>query len=113
MKSLCLLLLLSALVPAASQAQDPAFLHVEVTMEAHGFMCPFLTPMFLGFVEEKGALWVHHDPDASVVSFAMPMDSVSSAEEFTERLVLIGYEQKQIGFARFDTTATLPTPPMP
>ena len=81
----------------ACSAQDNAFLHVEVTMEAHGFMCPFLTPMFIGFLEDRGAEWVQHDPDASSIEFAMPLDSAIQ-QDFTDRLVLIGYEAKQIGF---------------
>lgn len=87
--------------------------HVEVTMDAHGFMCPFLTPMFLGHLEDRGAHWVSHDPDASSVEFAMPLDSLQDEEAFTRYLVLIGYEEKQIGYPRFDTTATVPAPPAP
>ena len=87
--------------------------HVEVTMEAHGFMCPFLTPMFLGHLEDRGAHWVSHDPDASSVEFALPLDSLQDAETFTRYLVLIGYEEKQIGYPRFDTTATVPAQPEP
>ena len=97
----------------SSKGQEPMFVHVEVNVDSHGFMCPFLTPMFLGYVEDKGAIWVHHDPDASLVSFALPLDSLASADEFTERLVLIGYQEEQVNYARFDTTATAPHPPQP
>lgn len=97
---------------ALCQADSP-FIHVEVSMDAHGFMCPFLTPMFLGFLEDRGAAWVSHDPDASVIEFAMPLDSLHSSRDFTEMLVLIGYEEDQVGYARFDTTAAMPSPPTP
>ena len=40
--------------------------------------------------------------------FALPLDSLRAEDEFTERLVLIGYQEKQIAYTRFDTTATLP-----
>ena len=93
--------------------QESLYVHVEVTMEAHGFMCPFLTPMFLGFLEDRGAEWIVHDLDASTVEFAFPLDSLQTARDFTDRLVLIGYEEKQVGYARFDTTGTLPNPPAP
>jgi len=99
-------------VVQCADAQE-ACVHVEVTMEAHGFMCPFLTPMFLGHLEDKGAHWVSHDPDASSVEFALPLDSLTDAEAFTRFLVLIGYEEKQIGYPRFDTTAVVPPNPEP
>ena len=93
-------------------AESPT-LHVEVSMEARGFMCPFLTPMFLGYLEDRGAHWVHHDPHASTVEFALPLDSLSGQEAVTDRLVLIGYEARQVEFLRYDTLATVPAHPAP
>lgn len=108
MKLLVLLLVFLSCAELSAQNQASEFVHVEVTLEAHGFMCPFLTPMFLGYLEDRGCAWVHHDPNASLVSFALPLDSLRAEDEFTERLVLIGYQEKQIAYTRFDTTATLP-----
>lgn len=94
-------------------ASEPPTLHAEVSMDARGFMCPFLTPMFLGYLEDRGAHWVHHDAEGSTVEFAIPLDSLSGQSDITDRLVLIGYEAKHVTFARFDTTLTVPTAPAP
>ena len=88
-------------------------LHVEVHMEARGFMCPFLTPLFIGFLEDRGAHWVYHDPHASTVEFAMPLDSLSGEQAVTDRLELIGYEARQVAYLRYDTLASVPASPAP
>ena len=104
------LIWLLALPPVASE--EPT-LHVEVSMAARGFMCPFLTPMFLGYLEDRGAHWVQHDPQASTVEFALPLDSLTGQHAITDRLVLIGYEARQVEFIRYDTLSTVPANPAP
>ena len=76
-------------------------------------MCPFLTPMFLGYLEDRGAHWVQHDPQASTVEFALPVDSLTGQHAITDRLVLIGYEARQVEFIRYDTLSTVPAQPAP
>ena len=93
-------------------AQDST-LHVEVSMAARGFMCPFLTPMVVDYLEEKGAHWLNHDRQASTIEFAMPLDSMDGPDALTRRLVLIGYEERHVGYSRFDPTTTIPAAPEP
>lgn len=102
------------LIPPTPQiSPEPLTLHVEVSMAARGFMCPFLTPLFLGFLEDRGAHWVHHDPQASTVEFALPLDSLSGQQAVTDRLELIGYEARQVAYLRYDTLSSVPASPAP
>ena len=72
-----------------------------------------LTPMFLGYLEDRGAHWVQHDPQASTVEFALPLDSLAGQHAITDRLELIGYEARQVEFIRYDTLSTVPANPAP
>ena len=99
--------------PTPQISSESATLHVEVSMAARGFMCPFLTPLFLGFLEDRGAHWVHHDPEASTVEFALPLDSLSGQQAVTDRLEIIGYEARHVEYLRYDTLSSVPASPAP
>lgn len=96
--------LLSA--PCMAQS-DTEHLHVEVHMDADGFMCPFLTPMFLDVLEDKGAVWSLRDVEEGTIEFCLPLGSAPSPEGLADWLVQLGYEERHIRFPVFDT---LPEP---
>lgn len=113
LRTLFLCMGLCLTLPSVQCQSESPCIHAEVGMEAHGFMCPFLTPMFLGFLEDKGAHWVQHDPDASTVEFAMPLDSLQGTQDLTDRLVLIGFDARQVSYNRYDTLMVVPPNPEP
>jgi len=47
------------------------------------------------------------------VEFALPVDSLTGQHAITDRLVLIGYEARQVEFIRYDTLSTVPAQPAP
>ena len=49
-------------------------------MAEDGFMCPFLTPMFIGILEDKGADWVVCRPQESEIAFCVPLELRQSQE---------------------------------
>lgn len=76
-------------------------------MDADGFMCPFLTPMFLVILEEKGALWSVRNAEEGTIEFCLPLDAGSSPEVVSDWLTQLGYEERHIRYPVFDT---LPEP---
>jgi hypothetical protein len=103
---------LSCLSVFPSQS-DSTFVRVEIKMAEEGFMCPFLTPMFLEILEDKGAEWVVCRPQESEVEFCTGVFKSKSKEVYTDWLTQLGYAEAQIQFAVFDTLATLPPLPTP
>ena len=92
---------------------DPQWLHVEISMEEDGFMCPFLTPMFLGILEDKGADWVICRPQLSEIEFCVPLEMGRSEAGYIDWLTGIGYQDQHIAFQRFDTLSVQPQVPAP
>ncbi len=82
-------------------------------MAEDGFMCPFLTPMFIGILEDKGADWVVCRPHESEIEFCVPLALAKSQEGYTEWLTQLGYQAHQVTFLQFDTLATQPEIPAP
>ena len=88
--------------------------HVKVTvaMEGEGFMCPFLTPQFIDFLESRSH-WVHVEPVDSQIQYAQSLGLAWSQEEVSAILVDIGYPEGGAVFLEWDTVAVLPTKPQP
>ena len=87
---------------------DTAWLKVEVAMADDGFMCPFLTPMFIGILEDKGADWVICRPQESEVAFCVPLEMAQSQEGYIDWLEKLGYQRHQVSFLQFDTLMVQP-----
>lgn len=114
MRPFVLFLFWFGLAPGSCMAQsDTVHLHVEVHMDADGFMCPFLTPMFLGILEDKGALWSARDVEAGTIEFCLPLDASPSPDGLTRWLVQLGYEERHIRYPVFDTLPHPLPPPGP
>lgn len=110
----CLALLpLLATVSAPLADSDPPWLHVEVSMAEDGFMCPFLTPLFVEILEDKGAEWVICRPQQSKVLFCVGLDDARDQQGYTEWLLDLGYQEEHISFGVFDTLSVLPPIPAP
>lgn len=110
--SLSMALLACAIIDVQPD-QDPTWLRVEVAMAEDGFMCPFLTPMFIGILEDKGADWVICRPQASEIEFCIPLGLAQSQEGYVDWLTDLGYEEQHVTFLQFDTLATQPEIPAP
>ena len=96
-----------------SAQPDLAFVRVEIKMAEDGFMCPFLKPMFLGVLEDKGVEWVVCRPKSSEVEFCTALTKSESMEVYSSWLTQLGYADAQIQYTAFDTLAFLPSPPLP
>lgn len=94
-------------------SSDNPWLKVEISMADDGFMCPFLTPMFVGILEDKGADWVVCRPQESEISFCVPMESAQSQEVYVDWLQKLGYQGHQVTFLQFDTLSVKPQVPTP
>lgn len=82
-------------------------------MAEDGFMCPFLTPMFIGILEDKGAEWVICRPELSKVEFCVGLEHARSQEGYVDWLTDLGYAESQIAFGVFDTLSVMPPIPTP
>ena len=81
-------------------------------MAGDGFMCPFLTPMFLEILEEEGnADWVVCRHQQSEVVFSVPLELAQSKKTYTQWLTGLGYQEAHITYLQFDTL--LVQPPIP
>jgi hypothetical protein len=89
------------------------WLKVEISMADDGFMCPFLTPMFIGVLEDKGADWVVCRPQESEIAFCVPLEFAQSQEGYTDWLEKLGYQRHQVSFLQFDTLSVQPQVPTP
>ena len=105
--------MLGSVVVSPTAQQDPAFVRVEIKMAEDGFMCPFLTPMFLDILDRKGAEWVVCRPQESEVEFCMSLLKAQGQDVYTDWLTQLGYASTQIEFAAFDTLTVIPAPPAP
>lgn len=92
---------------------DSPWLKVEVSMAEDGFMCPFLTPMFIGILEDKGADWVVCRPQESEIAFCVPLEFAQSQEGYIDWLEKLGYQRHQVSFLQFDTLTVMPQIPAP
>ena len=92
---------------------EDAWLQVEIAMADDGFMCPFLTPMFIGILEDKGANWVVCRPQESEAAFCVPLDMARSQEGYIDWLEKLGYQRHQVNFLQFDTLLVQPQVPTP
>ena len=82
-------------------------------MAEDGFMCPFLTPMFIGILEDKGADWVVCRPQESEIAFCVPLEFAQSQEGYIDWLEKLGYQRHQVSFLQFDTLTVMPQIPAP
>jgi hypothetical protein len=83
----------NSLCEARSEISEPIAFIVEA--EANGFMCPFLTPIFIKELERRGALSVSKDEYLRVhVSF--PSDSSITADDLKRIAENVGYEKEKI-----------------
>lgn len=107
------LLSLLTTISASLENSDPPWLHVEVSMAEDGFMCPFLTPLFVGILEDKGAEWVICKPQQSKVQFCVALEEAEDQQGYIDWLLDLGYEADHISFGVFDTLSVLPPIPAP
>lgn len=107
-------LLCALLFPASVESGEGGpWLRAKVHMAESGFMCPFLTPMFVGILEDKEADWVQARPQESVVEWSVPLQSGQSQEGYVDWLTALGYGEEQITFLQFDTLLVQPSIPAP
>ena len=66
-----------------------------VEAEANGFMCPFLTPIFMKELEQRGAISVIKD-DQLRVHVSFPADSNITADDLIRIAENVGYEKNKI-----------------
>lgn len=66
-----------------------------VEAEANGFMCPFLTPIFMKELEQRGAISVIKD-DQLRVHVSFPADSNITADDLKRIAENVGYEKDKI-----------------
>ena len=99
-------------LPHDGEIQDPPWLKVEIAMAGEGFMCPFLTPMFLEILEEKGADWVHCRRAESEIAFCVPLDKAQDQGTYTHWLTGLGYQEAHITYLQFDTLQVQPPKPL-
>lgn len=93
---------------------DTAAVQVRIHMAEDGFMCPFLTPVFLDVLDKKGAAWVVPRPASSEVEFAAPLEVAPDQEALRDWLRQVGYDPELVSFPVFDTLDVLPPiPPAP
>jgi hypothetical protein len=97
----------------AGSVMEPAWLRVEIAMAEEGFMCPFLTPLFKGILEDKGADWVICRPQQSQVIFCTPLALAQDQEGYIDWLTDLGYEEEHVTFLAFDTLSVMPSIPAP
>jgi hypothetical protein len=88
------------------------WLRVEISMAGDGFMCPFLTPMFLEILEEEGKVdWVVCHHQQSEVEFSVPLEFAKSQKTYSQWLTGLGYQEAHITFLQFDTLLVQPAIP--
>lgn len=86
--------LLAFLLPVAFyfQVRGQDTLHFAVRADENGFMCPFLTPMFLQKMRDLGATDVRKDQDLTIYLSAPPASGLH-AERILSILEGIGYQR--------------------
>ena len=109
-----LLSMLVALSTLAGQAQDAPEGHLvaHVEMAGEGFMCPFLTPQVIDWLDVD-AHWVVLEPTLSRIRWAMPLEKAPSQAGFEAILEAVGYPAGGAQFLQWDTVATVPIMPDP
>lgn len=113
MLSLCFaLLILCGGLPDAGNTVGSPWLRVEIAMAGEGFMCPFLTPMFMEILEEKGADWVQCRHAESEIAFCVPLAKAQDQKTYTQWLTGIGYQEAHITYLQFDTLLVKPPNPL-
>ena len=85
---------------------------VTVHMEGEGFMCPFLTPLFLDILETRSH-WVKSRPRESCVQYAQPLEEAWSQNGIRGVLESIGYPEDGAVFLQWDTVSVVPEMPVP
>jgi hypothetical protein len=96
-------------VPEFSPGCGSPWLKVEIAMAGDGFMCPFLTPMFLEILEEEGRVdWVQCRHQQSEVEFLVPLEFAQSQKTYTQWLTGLGYQEAHITYLQFDTLLVQP-----
>lgn len=81
-------------------AEEPDTLkHYSIVADAHGFMCPFLTPKYIDRIKTFCNCSVQKDEQLTIHVFCHKNDSTNEAVllNFAE---LIGYERKNIHVKR-------------
>lgn len=107
-------LLCAVMLPVSiGSGEGGPWLRVKVHMAESGFMCPFLTPMFVEILEDKEADWVLAKPQESVVEWSVPLHAGRSQEGYVDWLTALGYGEEQITFLQFDTLQVQPSIPAP
>ncbi len=67
----------------------------EITAEANGFMCPFLTPMFINRLKTEGAIEVSKSQDL-IITAVFPQNSHINEESLRKWAASIGYEKDKV-----------------
>lgn len=75
----------------------------DVHAEAHGFMCPFLTPMLIEHIQSQwGGIVTEHDKHGSKISAWIPIQSADSTV-FANFLDALGYQNKLVHWSLQDS----------
>lgn len=73
--------------------------------EAHGFMCPFLTPMLIEQIQSRwGGIVTEHDKHKSEILAWIPIQSADSTA-FSNYLDAIGYQSRLVHWMISDSIA--------
>lgn len=67
----------------------------EISADAHGFMCPFLTPMFMNRLKAEGAIEVSKSEDLTITA-VFPITSIVSEESLRNWAAMVGYEKDKV-----------------
>lgn len=94
--ALSVALIFSAYVTAQDKIQNTSF---EITAEAHGFMCPFLTPKYMELIHKLDSCKVWKTDDL-VIHVDFIKSTTDSEEQLISAAETIGYERKNITVKR-------------
>lgn len=75
----------------------------DIHADANGFMCPFLTPMFIEQIQDRwGGVVTSHEPKDSRVVAWIPEEAVGP-EEILDYLAVLGFQPKLIHWTISDS----------
>lgn len=100
-RALGLLLGIWVYAGSAWGAETGDTLYFEVDADNHAFMCPFLSPIFMGLLEDAGAYWVAKD-EVHRVHVAFPLGSMDE-EGVLGLAVKTGYMEEIVTVVRRET----------
>lgn len=90
------ILLLGGAFALLCKAQEADFARkMEISADAHGFMCPFLTPKFIQAVEQTDSCKIWKTDDL-IIHLEYQAGSKINPEKILKLAEAIGYERKNI-----------------